>query len=112
MTLAAINPDTMTESHTASGTGSLATRCSGASLALMCMLLGPVDALGGEPWQTDGLVGYATDYVDRGISQSDGHGSVRGEIGWILEDNQGMVAIADAIESKVNKEYNVYAKAL
>jgi hypothetical protein len=36
----------------------------------------------------------------------------RGEIGWILEDNQGMVAIADAIESKVNKQYNVYAKAL
>jgi len=40
------------------------------------------------------------------------YGGVRGEIGWILEDNQGMVAIADAIESKVNKEYNVYQKAL
>jgi len=36
----------------------------------------------------------------------------RGEIGWILEDNQGMVAIADAIGSKINKQYNIYAKAL
>lgn len=35
-----------------------------------------------------------------------------GEIGWILEDNQGMIAIADAIESKVNKQYNIYRKAL
>jgi len=40
------------------------------------------------------------------------YGSTRGEIGWILEDNQGMVAIADAIESKVNKEYRIYEKAL
>ncbi|MCB2047112.1 MAG: N-acetyltransferase [Novosphingobium sp.] len=36
----------------------------------------------------------------------------RGEIGWILEDNQGMVAIADAINSKVNREYRIYEKAL
>ncbi len=36
----------------------------------------------------------------------------RGEIGWILEDNQGMVAIADAIGTTVNKQYNVYEKAL
>lgn len=40
------------------------------------------------------------------------YGSTRGEIGWILEDNQGMVAIADAIDSKINKEYRVYEKAL
>ncbi len=39
------------------------------------------------------------------------HGK-RAEIGWILEDNQGMVAIADAIGSTVNREYRVYAKAL
>ncbi|MBT0671196.1 N-acetyltransferase [Novosphingobium profundi] len=36
----------------------------------------------------------------------------RAEIGWILEDNQGMVAIADAIDSKVNREYVIYEKAL
>lgn len=40
------------------------------------------------------------------------HGSKRGEIGWILEDNQGMVAIADAIESKVNREYDIFEKGL
>jgi GNAT superfamily N-acetyltransferase len=40
------------------------------------------------------------------------YGTTRGEIGWILEDNQGMKAIADAIESKVNREYAVYDKAL
>ncbi|MCB2050243.1 MAG: N-acetyltransferase [Novosphingobium sp.] len=39
-------------------------------------------------------------------------GSKRAEIGWILEDNQGMVAIADAIDSKINKEYLIYDKAL
>jgi len=40
------------------------------------------------------------------------HGTKRAEIGWILEDNQGMVAIADAIGSKVNREYRIYGKAL
>lgn len=40
------------------------------------------------------------------------YGATRGEIGWILDDNQGMVAIADAIESKVNKEYVIYGKDL
>ena len=40
------------------------------------------------------------------------HGATRGEIGWILEDNQGMVAIADAIRSEVNREYRIYGKPL
>ena len=40
------------------------------------------------------------------------YGATRGEIGWILDDNQGMVAIADAIDSKVNKEYVIYGKGL
>jgi hypothetical protein len=40
------------------------------------------------------------------------YGATRGEIGWILEDNQGMVAIADTIESKVNKVYRIYEKTL
>ena len=40
------------------------------------------------------------------------YGATRGEIGWILEDNQGMVAIADAINSHVNKSYRIYDKAL
>lgn len=40
------------------------------------------------------------------------YGATRGEIGWVLDDNQGMNAIADAIESHVNKEYTIYEKAL
>jgi hypothetical protein len=40
------------------------------------------------------------------------YGSVRAEIGWILDDNQGMIAIAEAINSKVNREYLIYDKQL
>ncbi|MEO9635536.1 MAG: N-acetyltransferase [Parasphingorhabdus sp.] len=39
-------------------------------------------------------------------------GTKRAELGWILEDNQGMVAIASAIEADVNREYLIYEKAL
>ena len=39
-------------------------------------------------------------------------GSSRGELGWILEDNQGMVAISEAIESSANREYTIYAQDL
>lgn len=39
-------------------------------------------------------------------------GATRGEIGWILDDNQGMNAIADAINSHINKDYWMYEKAL
>jgi len=40
------------------------------------------------------------------------YNSTRGELGWVLEDNQGMVAIADTIESTVNREYTIYEKPL
>ncbi|AOL22566.1 hypothetical protein Ga0102493_111539 [Erythrobacter litoralis] len=40
------------------------------------------------------------------------YGSTLGEIGWILDDNRGMVAIADAIESEINREYAIYEKPL
>ena len=40
------------------------------------------------------------------------YGAVRGEIGWILDDNRGMIAIADAIESSINREYAIYEKPL
>jgi GNAT superfamily N-acetyltransferase len=39
-------------------------------------------------------------------------GSTRGELGWVLEDNQGMVAIADTIQSTINREYVIYEKGL
>ena len=38
--------------------------------------------------------------------------SDRAEIGWILDDNKGMVAIADAIGSSINREYVIYHKQL
>lgn len=40
------------------------------------------------------------------------YGFETAEIGWILDDNQGMVAIADAIGSEINREYRIYGKAL
>ena len=36
----------------------------------------------------------------------------RGEFGWVLDDNQGMNAIARALEAPINKEYVIYQKAL
>ena len=36
----------------------------------------------------------------------------RAEIGWVLDDNKGMVAIADAIGSKPNREYAIFRKSL
>ena len=47
----------------------------------------------------------------RKISVAD-YGATRGEIGWILDDNQGMNAIAEAIECKRNKVYQLYEKLL
>lgn len=40
------------------------------------------------------------------------YGATRGEIGWVLDDNQGMNAIAEAIDSRVNKVYQIYEKSL
>jgi len=40
------------------------------------------------------------------------YGASRGEIGWILEDNQGMRSIAETIDSRVNKTYRIYQKDL
>ena len=40
------------------------------------------------------------------------YGASRGEIGWVLDDNQGMRSIAETIESRVNKVYQVYGREL
>lgn len=50
------------------------------------------------------------DYIRRNASGK--YKSVRGELGWILEDNQGMVAIADTIQSDINREYSIYEKSI
>ncbi|WCT72838.1 N-acetyltransferase [Sphingomonas naphthae] len=40
------------------------------------------------------------------------YGATRGEIGWILEDNQGMNSIAESIDCQINKTYRIYEKAI
>jgi hypothetical protein len=46
-------------------------------------------------------------------AEASGHyGIKRGEIGWILEDNEGMKSIADAIGSRINRIYRIYERAL
>lgn len=40
------------------------------------------------------------------------YGASRGEIGWVLDDNQGMNSIATAIDSRVNKVYQIYERTL
>jgi hypothetical protein len=40
------------------------------------------------------------------------YGASRGEIGWILEDNKGMRAIAETIDSFINRIYRIYERAL
>ena len=40
------------------------------------------------------------------------YGTSRAEIGWVLDDNHGMRAIAEAIDSRVNREYVIYEKTL
>lgn len=36
----------------------------------------------------------------------------RGDIGWVLDDNQGMNAVAEAIDAKINRVYQIYDKPL
>ncbi|SFS00873.1 N-acetyltransferase [Sphingomonas jatrophae] len=40
------------------------------------------------------------------------YGATRGEIGWILEDNQGMRSIAETVNGRVNKTYRIYEKRI
>ncbi|MEQ1724614.1 MAG: N-acetyltransferase [Sphingopyxis sp.] len=50
------------------------------------------------------------EYIRRDVVRD--HAVERGEIGWVLDDNQGMNAIAEAIGAKVNKIYTIYEKPL
>lgn len=40
------------------------------------------------------------------------YGAEFGDIGWVLEDNQGMIAVAKALEAEVNRVYQIYDKPL
>lgn len=46
------------------------------------------------------------------VASRENYNTKRAEIGWILDDNQGMVAIADAINSTINREYWIFQKSL
>jgi hypothetical protein len=50
------------------------------------------------------------EYIRRASVQH--YGASRGEIGWILDDNQGMRSIAETIGCTINKTYLVYGKDL
>ncbi|RZL73050.1 MAG: N-acetyltransferase, partial [Sphingomonas sp.] len=50
------------------------------------------------------------EYIRRASVEN--YGAERAEIGWILDDNQGMRSIAETIESRVNKVYQVYERVL
>ena len=50
------------------------------------------------------------EYIRRASVEN--YGAERAEIGWILDDNQGMRSIAETIESRVNKVYQVYERTL
>ncbi|MDQ0837892.1 N-acetyltransferase [Sphingomonas faeni] len=50
------------------------------------------------------------EYIRRASVQH--YDAKRAEIGWILDDNQGMRSIAETIESRVNKVYQVYERVL
>ncbi len=67
-----------------------------------------------KQWQNSRLASQVAfmmiEYIRR-VAVND-YGVKRAEIGWVLEDNQGMTAIADAINSKVNREYRIYSKPL
>ena len=40
------------------------------------------------------------------------YGTQHGDIGWVLDDNQGMNAVAEAINATVNRVYQIYDKPL
>jgi hypothetical protein len=39
-------------------------------------------------------------------------GATHGEFGWILEDNKGMLSIAELPSAEINHRYRIYEKAL
>ena len=72
-------------------------------------LMGVVKRLQGSRMASQ-LAFMMIEYIRRAAVQD--FGAVRGEIGGVLDDNQGMIAIADTIESRVNRIYQIYAKDL
>ena len=46
------------------------------------------------------------------VASLSNYGARLGEFGWVLEDNQGMLSIAELRSSTLNKVYRIYEKAL
>ncbi|GAA4028479.1 hypothetical protein GCM10022281_04260 [Sphingomonas rosea] len=46
------------------------------------------------------------------VASTGPYGATHGEFGWVLEDNQGMLSIAQLPGAEVNKTYRIYEKAL
>lgn len=81
----------------------------GKSRGMRVPLMGVVKKLQGSRMASQ-LAFMMIEYIRR-AAVSD-FGATRGEIGWVLDDNQGMNAIAETIESRVNRVYQIYAKPL
>lgn len=50
--------------------------------------------------------------IERTRQEAGAFGATRAEIGWILDVNQGMRSIADAVGARVNKVYRLYERDL
>lgn len=58
-----------------------------------------------------GQIAYTLiEYIRRACVEN--YGVKRGEFGWVLEDNQGMMAIAELPGAMINHRYRVYRKTL
>ncbi|MEG3179488.1 N-acetyltransferase [Sphingomonas sp. LT1P40] len=72
-------------------------------------LMGVVQRLQGSRMASQ-LAFMMIEYIRR-IAITD-FGSTRGEIGWVLDDNQGMIAISETINAKINRVYQLYLRSL
>jgi hypothetical protein len=72
-------------------------------------LMGVVKRLQGSRMASQ-LAFMMVEYIRR-VSVKD-YGAARGEFGWVLDDNQGMNAMAEVLQTGNNKDYWLYEKAL
>jgi hypothetical protein len=50
------------------------------------------------------------EYIRRASAAN--YGAVRSEIGWVLDDNEGMKSIAQTTLTRMNRTYRIYEKSL
>lgn len=72
-------------------------------------LMGVVKALQGS--RLAGQLAFMM--IEKGrVASIEKYGATHGEFGWVLEDNQGMMSIAQLPGARINKVYRVYEKEL